>query len=444
VPLIFPYISGNVEQVRLGHLLRRAGFGASAQEMEEYRKLGLDGTIDYLIEYQKVDDSALEERLQSLELDLENRRRDLQQWWLLRMVYTRRPLQEKMTLFWHGILTSSFRKVGKGPRMLQQNQLLRKHALGTYDVLLKAISRDPAMLIWLDSRRNRKEAPNENYARELMELFSMGVGTFSELDVREAARAFTGWFIRRDGFVFRSQQHDFGVKSFLGRSGDFDGDDIVDIILQQPAAAQYIARRLFTSFVHDDPDPGSIEPLAEIFRWEGYDIRAMMRHILTSEEFYSPRAYRAKIKSPAELVAGAIRTLGAETTAQQLPKVTNWMGQELFDPPDVAGWPGGVSWINSTTLLQRANLANLLTNSGRNQHLDTRPAFSYSERPNPQQTVDAYLTLLLDGQMPIEEQEVLQAYLRALGVTDPSDRLSDSVLRSLVYLLLASPDYQMA
>ena len=177
MPLVFPYVIGNEEQVRLGHLLRRAGFGASAQEMKEYRKLGLDSTIDYLIEYEKVDDSALEERLQGMELDLEDRPRNLQQWWLLRMVYTRRPLQEKMTLFWHGLLTSAFRKVGKGPWMLQQNQLLRKHALGTYDVLLKAISRDPAMLIWLDSRRNRKGAPNENYARELMELFSMGVGT---------------------------------------------------------------------------------------------------------------------------------------------------------------------------------------------------------------------------------------------------------------------------
>ena len=214
--------------------------------------------------------------------------------------------------------------------------------------------------------------------------------------------------------------------------------------MEQPVAAQYIARRLFTSFVHDDPDPHSIEPLAEIFSSKGYDIRAMMRHILNSEEFYSPRAYRAKIKSPAELVVGAIRTLGAETTAQQLPAVTGWLGQELLNPPDVAGWPGGISWINSTTLLQRANMANLLTNPGRNQNLDTRPAFSYAERPSPQQAVEHYLVLLLDGQMPTEEQEVLQAYLRALGINHHSDQLSDSALRGLVYLILASPDYQLA
>ena len=170
------------------------------------------------------------------------------------------------------------------------------------------------MLVWLDSSKNRKRAPNENYARELMELFSMGVGTFSEMDVREAARAFTGWFVNSEGFVFRANQHDNGVKVFLDTQGKLDGDDVVDVIMRQPVTGDYMARRLFTYFVHDDPDPEDVAALAGVFRQSGYSIKAMMRHILTSEEFYSARAYRAQVKSPVDLVAGAVRSLGAETT----------------------------------------------------------------------------------------------------------------------------------
>jgi uncharacterized protein (DUF1800 family) len=441
-PIGLDYIKGDVETLRLGHLLRRAGFGANAKEMAEYKKMGLDRTVEHLIKYENVDNSSLDKRLNQTDWNLDMPA-ELRQWWLLRMIYTQRPLEEKMTLFWHGILTSSRRKVGNGPWMKQQNQLLRQHALETYDVMLKAISRDPAMLIWLDSRKNRKKAPNENYSRELMELFSMGVGTFSELDVRESARAFTGWFVtKKKGFYFKSNEHDFGIKHFIGHSGDFDGDDIVDIILEQPSTSRYIAKRLFNFFVHDDPEPESIESLAKVFRNNKYSIKAMVEHILTSEEFYSKRAYCAKIKSPVELVAGAARTIGAETNAKPLRSVAAYLGQELLDPPDVAGWPGGISWINSTTVIQRANLANLLTNPGGNQNLDTRPAFSYSKRPTAQEALNHYLTLFLDGKMPMEEQRILHVYLGALGVNLPSDEMADKALRGLVYLLLASPDYQ--
>ena len=174
--------------------------------MDRYLELGLERTLEYLIDYEKVDDSSLEARLVSLDLDLNEKRQDQQRWWLLRMIYTQRPLQEKMVLFWHGFLTSAFSKVGRGPRMYNQNQLYRANALGPFNALLKSISRDPAMLIWLDSRRNKKVAPNENFSRELMELFSMGEGTFSETDVREAARAFTGYFLTQKGFSFRDRQ----------------------------------------------------------------------------------------------------------------------------------------------------------------------------------------------------------------------------------------------
>ena len=437
------YVQGTEERRRLGHLLRRAGFGASQQEMERYRQLGLDGTIEHLLEYERVDDSGLEERLAGMELDVEHLS-SLQRWWFLRMVYTQRPLQEKMTLFWHGILTSAFFKVGRGPRMHQQNELFRGHALGRYDVLLKTVSRDPAMLVWLDSSKNRKRAPNENYARELMELFSMGVGTFSELDVREAARAFTGWFVNSEGFVFRANQHDNGVKVFLDTQGELDGDDVVDVIMRQRVTGDYMARRLFTYFVHDDPDPEDITALAGVFRQSGSSIKAMMRHILTSEEFYSARAYRAQLKSPVDLVAGAVRSLGVETDGRPLGRLAEQMGQTLFSPPDVAGWPGGAVWINSTTLLQRLNFAHTLSTGRNRRSLATERFFASAELADPRRATERFINLFLDGQMPAGEQDVLWAYMAALNGGGVPDELGEPALRGLAYLVMASPDYQVA
>ena len=320
-------------RVKIGHLLRRAGFGASQQEAERFTQMGVEATVDHLVNYEGVDDGDMERRLAELEQDLDlERLGDLQQWWFFRMMRTARPLQEKMTLFWHGHLTSAFSKVGRGPRMLDQNHLYRQHALGKFDDLLKAVSRDPAMLIYLDSRTNRKEAPNENFARELMELFSLGIGNYTEEDVRESARAFTGWSLGRQGFVFRRRWHDGGPKTFLGKTGSFDGDDVVDIILEQPASAHFIARKLFEFFAYDDPEPEVLARLADTFRRERYDVRAVVRQILTSPEFYSAQAYRAKIKSPVELVAGTLHTLGIEVDGKGVGGLATLMGQMLLNP----------------------------------------------------------------------------------------------------------------
>ena len=241
-----------------------------------------------------MDDSALETRLASQEFDLE-RLNHLRRWWLQRMAFSARPLQEKMALFWHGILTSSFKKVGKGPQMLAQNELLRREGMGRYDTLLKSISRDPAMMIYLDSRSNKKAAPNENYSRELMELFSLGLGHFTEKDVRESARAFTGWQLKaKTEYFFNRGQHDYGSKTFLGRTGRFDGDDIVDIIMAQPAAAEYVCTRLWSFFAYPDPEPVVVSRLAAIFRENNTEIRPVVRAIFQAEEFYSePRGSRA-------------------------------------------------------------------------------------------------------------------------------------------------------
>ncbi|MEE8519504.1 MAG: DUF1800 domain-containing protein [Dehalococcoidia bacterium] len=437
------------EVARVSHLLRRAGFGASPEELDRFVDMGLDATVDYLLDYESVDDSEMEALLAGQEFDLEERLAHLQRWWLLRMVHTKRPLQEKMTLFYHGILTSSFRKAGKGPATLDQNQLFRDNALGRYDDLLKAISRDPAMLIWLDSRSNRKAAPNENYARELMELFSLGIGHYTEEDVRESARAFTGWEIRRKQFFFNPNQHDNGVKVFLGTPGNLTGDDVVDIIEAQPAAAEYITRRLFEFFAYDDPEPAVVQRLVKVFRDNDTEIKPVVREILTSDEFYSPRAARAIIKSPIELVASTARALKLETAGMPFPGALDAMGQVPFEPPNVAGWPGGTTWINSSTLLQRVNFANLVA-TGRSPRLRFDPV-KLAEAAGAQtdeEQVDFFARLLLGGEIAREDRKLLvdyMAFIHEAGLLAAGRRPTlDEKLRSVVYLVLASPEYQLA
>src|SRR5579875_2788780 len=317
------------EQAQFAHLLRRAGFGAAPSELATYQQLGGNGAVNRLINYQPISNQELEDRLTALKLDL-TKASGIQRWWVVRMVETARPLEEKMTLFWHGLLTSALSKVGRPEPMYVQNQFLRQNALGRFPDILKGISKDPAMMLWLDLGANRKGHPNENYARELMELFSLGIGHYTEQDVRESARAFTGWVVRRQRAgggavafesVFNPRLHDDGEKTFLGQTGRFGGDDIIDIIVRQPASAQFIARKLFSFFAYPDPDDEVLAPLVAAYTASGYSIRALVRAILTSDAFYAPAAYRALIKSPAELVAGTARLLGIETDGRGLPAV---------------------------------------------------------------------------------------------------------------------------
>ena len=443
-----PIVAPGTERSRIGHLLRRAGFGANEQELSQFTAMGVSATVDYLVDFEKTDDSALETRLSGINLNLDYLV-DLQRWWFLRMIYTKRPLQEKMVLFWHGLLTSGYSKVGRGPYMYAQNQTLRKLCVGRYDDLLKAIARDPAMLIWLDSQVNKKANPNENFARELMELFSMGIGNYTEGDVRESARAFTGWLISKGAFYFNFEQHDSSLKFFLGRTGYFNGDDIINIITEQPVTAEFMCRKLFSFFAYDDPSPEVVSSLTSTFRNTKYSIREVMRQILTSPEFYSAKAYRAKIKSPVELVAATVRTLNIGTDAAGLPGYADRMSQSLFNPFDVSGWPGGAVWINSNTLLQRLNFANTVA-------IARTANFQF----NPQETVqrlnissndgfiDHFIGVLLDGNMSDEERSILKTFGSALdipgGFASGTSTVVDEKLRSLVYLIMASPDYQLA
>jgi uncharacterized protein (DUF1800 family) len=424
------------EAERVGHLLRRAGFGAAPAELARYQAMGVEGAVDALLDYESADDGALDALLTAQELDL-TRLRHLQRWWLLRMVHGQRPLQERMTLFWHGLLTSEYGKVSDGELMLAQNQLYRSHALGRFDELLKAVSRDPAMLIYLDSRTNRKEAPNENYSRELMELFSLGVGNYTETDVRELSRAYTGWGLFRREYRFNVADHDQTTKTLLGETGNIDGDDGVDIILRQQAAARFISTRLFSFFAYPDPEPAVVDRLAAVFTANGTLIRPVVREILTSEEFYSSRALAATVRAPADLVACTLRSLGAQTSAQRPVVSMEAMGQALFNPPNVAGWPGGEDWVSSATVLERVNFANAVA-SGRRAELryDPLALMAQGGAETPEAQVDL-LASLLRGHLPRWEREVLVSF----ATTAPVD--SEQRLRDITYLLAASSGHQL-
>ncbi len=344
------------------HLLRRAGFGGSAGEVAALAQLGPDGAVNSLV-HPRDPEPQFADYPPADDLYGTKRNAVAQLWWLDRMLRTRRPLVEKMTLFWHGHFATSMSKVPP-QLMVGQIDLFRSQGMGRFPALLLAVSRDPAMLVWLDNRYNSKAHPNENYAREVMELFALGLGNYTEDDVKNAARAFTGWTL--DGglsFVDRPAIHDDGVKTFLGRTGNFTGQDVVDIIVAQPISQRFIARKLLEFFVYSDPEPELIEATAAVYALSGFDVGKTVATILRSNVFFSPRAYRALPKSPIEFAIGTLRTLGVTTVPANLPGYLARMGQIPLQPPSVKGWDGGPAWINTTTLLARFNFVNALVAS---------------------------------------------------------------------------------
>jgi uncharacterized protein (DUF1800 family) len=452
-------------RTQVAHLLRRAGFGYGEQELDEYEALGLAGAVDRLLDYDRIPDDS-DQRAMLLSLDLK-KLGDLQKWWLFRMVYTRRPLQEKMTLFWHGLLTSATGKVGlpnptpQNPSppqyMLDQHNFLRQHALDHFESLIAGISKDPAMMVWLDAQVNNKGKPNENYARELMELFTLGAtgpdgvngaAPYTEQDVREVARALTGRGLDQGRFVMRPAQFDTGMKTILGKTGPFGADDVFRIVTQHPTAPWYLARRLFRFFAHPSPTQADLEPLVAAYKQSDGSMRAVLRALFLSDGFYSERAYRALVKSPAELVAGAMRALGGGSVINELPGRTTRMGQALFNPPNVAGWPGGVDWISTSTWLERVNFANALVSSRENDRL-VREAVARHGLTTGADLVQYYGDLLLDGQVSPEMRRVLHEYAgNGNGRVGAASRLTPEFLdrkgRGIAYLFMASPVFQLA
>lgn len=351
------------------HLFRRAGFGASGEELNTAVADGLTKSVDMLMDngFNEPDGFLRESDTLANASIAGGDTRNLSAWWAWRMLRTPAQLLEKTTLFWHGHFATSAAKVEDVELMYGQNQLLRQFALGDFPKMLLEISRDPAMLIYLDSVYNRKSHPNENYAREIMELFCLGEGNYSETDIRELARCFTGWEIKRKKFRFNRYQHDTGEKSVLGTSGKFGGEDGVRIVAGHDAAPHFIAAKLVRYFVMDEPAPSKelIQPLADLLRRNDMQTGPVIRRILTSNLFFSAQSVGRKIKSPVELAIGFLRCLQGSTSAYKVAEATEELGQGLFFPPSVKGWDGGRTWINSATLLGRSNLIRRLLEDDR-------------------------------------------------------------------------------
>lgn len=289
----------------------------------------------------------------------------LKRWWMLHLLKTDAPVNEHMTLFWHNHFTSSLEKVEQPKLMYLQNKLLRDNALGNFRALLHKVARDPAMLVYLDGFENVKDSPNENFARELLELFTLGRGHYNENDVKAAAIAFTGWGVDRDKgvFVYDAQKHDHKTVTFMGRTGQFNGDQIIDIILEKPRVAEFIAEKFWNEFVSDSsPDYRYIRNWGAAFRKSNYNIRTLLYEVLNSSVFWSPEYRGTLTKSPIDLVVGTFRALPfPKLPDKELVHITQLLGQDLFDPPTVKGWSGGNSWIDTQTLLVRTSFMNKIT-----------------------------------------------------------------------------------
>jgi uncharacterized protein (DUF1800 family) len=341
------------------HLYRRAGFAATWAQLDEAVAAGCQATVDRLMAGETDADRFYSEAARSADnLLAAGDPQQLAAWWLYVLIHSPHPFRERLTLFWHGHFATSAAKVTDGRLMYAQNCLLRKHALDHFPPLLEQVSKDPAMLIWLDSTANHKAHPNENFAREVMELFCLGIGNYSEHDIKEAARAFTGWELSHGQFRFNRYQHDAGAKTVLGQTGAWTGDDILRILLEQPATARFLVGKLFRFLISESADPPEtlIEPMAASLRQRDYDVAWLTRTILTSNLFYSPYAVRQRIKSPVELAVGLLRSLEASVNLFALHEELRKLGQAVLFPPNVKGWDGGTAWINSSALVGRANL----------------------------------------------------------------------------------------
>ena len=352
--------------------------------------------------------------------------RELKAWWLREMLATPAPLAEVMTLFWHSHFTSSLAKVKAPSLLFRQNALLRRHALSNFATLLRDIARDPAMLLYLDNARSRRLAPNENFARELLELFTLGEGRYAEADLKEAARAFTGWSVdaASGAFRFRAAWHDGGDKQILGRRGAFGGEEVIDLLLARPETAETIVVKLWRQFISEQPDPAEVQRLAALFRDGGYEIRPLLAALLTGDAFWAPENRGRLVKSPVDLIVGTLRLFalppfdqpGAD--ARDLAWLSRRLGQDLFDPPDVKGWPGGTAWISGASLLDRQALITRITGGARQAAFFDRWAAAL---PEPWQDAAA-VTLLLLPLQPVDaavlDRHASGALLRSL-LADP-------------------------
>ena len=431
------------DRAAAAHLYRRAGFAASTAQLDVALKRSPQDVVAQLMQPADAKGHFADEMARMGDSMLASgNARNLSAWWLYRMLYTPDPLLEKLTLFWHGHFATSAAKVTDPKLMLAQNELLRTHARGSFREMVAGIARDPAMLLYLDSATNRKLHPNENFAREVMELFCLGLGNYTERDIQEVARSFTGWEVRRGEFQFNPYQHDEGIKSFLNQSGNFDGDDAVRIVLEQPAAPRFIATKLIRFFVFDEPEPPAalVDPLAEELVAGDWNVGPIVQRILASQLFFSPMATAHKVRSPVELAVGLLRTLEGTTNLYRLAEEVDQIGQAPFFPTNVKGWDGGRAWINSASLLGRANLVRRVVDD-QNSRFAGGPLIGLFNRHNldtSEKAVDWVLGLLVATPLPDESRAKL-IDLAENGPGDRSQRLSD-----MVHTISTLPEFQLS
>ena len=374
------------------HLLSRTSFGVSAKSLDTCLKdRDYNTTLSGLLSLPEYDDISempdfalkiikpykkfkylnVAER-KALNKMRREKKRAIQSWWMRKLLTTQTPFEEKMVLFWHNHFTSSLKKVGQPALIYRQNQLFRRYALGNFRDLLHAIIEDPAMLVYLDNRANRKKHPNENLARELLELFTLGEGHYSEQDIKELARALTGYSLDKNmNFRFKRKVHDRGEKEFLGQKGNFDGHQMVDIILDQNTTSLYLVGKLWKAFVSCEPNPQESQRLAELFRKNSYEMKPLMQAMLSSPYFTNPSARGKMIKSPIELIVGTLRSFDYQDFDPKIAlQYSRRLGQDLLNPPNVKGWVGGKKWINANTFLTRKEFLYRLMRAKEKKHLD--------------------------------------------------------------------------
>ena len=421
------------------HLLWRTQYGATFREVEEALAAGLQKTLDRQLNLQPESASfqSAQQLLRRTAFDTGNIV-DLKAWWLFRMLNSANPLVEKMSLLWHSHFATSNAKVQSVPNMAAQNDLIRAHAVGNFRPLLHGMARDVAMLVWLDGNANRKRHPNENFAREVMELFSLDVGNYTERDIKEAARAFSGWQVRDGKFWFNPLQHDAGSKTVFGNTGNLDGDDVVDLCLAQDACPRFLAFKLLRTFVIPAPDAQLIDGLAQRIRFHDFAMGKVLRELFSSQLFFGRESRTAIIKSPVELVLGAYHSLEAHPNLAAAVPVLAGLGQDIFEPPTVKGWDGGRLWISSTSMLQRANFAaELATGNRLGAIADPEQSTARLALESPEACVRHYADLLLNRELEPDQIARLAAYMNeALGPRDQR-------IRGILQLIMTMPEFQL-
>ncbi|HUD82013.1 MAG TPA: DUF1800 domain-containing protein [Candidatus Saccharimonadales bacterium] len=478
------------------HLLNRAGFGGPPSQIQKLADLTHDAAISSLLDYDNIYDATvnpdwahpnpdeikqLREALKAAATPEEKRQiqqaankvrqtrfLELRGWWLQRMARGPRPFQERMVLFWHGHFATSAEKVQNPYYMWRQNELFRRLATGNWQLLLTEAGQDPAMLVWLDQAQSRKEHPNENFAREVMELFALGEGHYTEHDITEGARALTGWSLDQDNqkFIYRPRIHDDGEKTFLGRTGDLDGDDVIATIVGQPQAAKFITAKLWNYFAGQMPDEPLNEALASVFRANGNNFRPFLRVMFRSEEFYGADIVRNQVKSPVQWLIGSVRMLECDLP----PTLVSWgmlrqLGQDVFAPPNVKGWDGGITWITTNTLLTRYNDAQSLVQGTlpslnasdfaqkaggqggqklekafqriRMGGVNVEKILTPEERADKDTIVASLQHRLFQTTLHENQQEALQQFL------DSKTKMSDADITETIRLMMSTPEYQV-